>query len=306
MMLLTGSRSPGAWQLGATAFIFLLLLGVSPVSAEWALEAKFSCSDPLILRDQPLFAHSLSSSNLFELVRADEQHVHAEIDQKVVNAGQLGAGKLVTAQLFDLNPGSAAELKGILKKRADFVDFPLFVQLLPALSGYYLTATGSLVFGSIFSYLFDKAGVEKVGIDVIRNLVVDGGKIAYEFSLDSADQKRFIIKYQVAIGKETRVALLYSCTYPAIVLMHHIRTIEPAVNPKLIEESGGQWLVRNASTGNTEMKLNKDREDDDFYYFKPAGTSFFREWRVSRKGGAYQGLDDTGTWQTFYSKTEVY
>ena len=293
---------------GALAIALLAPLQVA--RADWVDDAKYSCSDPLAMNGDPATKGWFTRPAPVRRIDRDVEHKYVDIDQKVLNAGTVTIGKVFAANQTDLDKDGAQLLKLFLSKRSRNYDFPFWSQQLPALSGYVLSATGGLTFGAMFSYFFSAMGASKANIDTLESFVAEGGQLIQLMSVDEANGRQVvteIAQYRVTVGKELRNFALYSCAYPAKVVMKSVRTTNPPINPKLFEDAGGDWIMKNATTGAIEKHYTKVREDSAFYYFEENGNvppGFSKDLRISRSGAPVQRMID-GAWQNLYSNTEL-
>jgi hypothetical protein len=288
----------------------LAIVTTKPADADWINEAEYSCSDPINLSKQAFVQKWFPTQLPVRRVVKDAEHVHIEVDQKLVNDGVITVGALFTANKFEMAAGDAAMLKVYLKGQERKVDFPLWSQQITALAGFATEAAGGFVLSVLFSYFFDQMGAIKASISAVEVFVADGGEVYQIGSLNESNGRQIfseIVEYVVKLGRETRFIALYSCSYPAITVMKRVRTVTPQVNKKLFIDTGTDWVMENADTGAVERHFKKIGEDTSFYYFQEAGASpdLAQNLRISRIGGPVQ-MKIAGTWQSLYSATELF
>jgi len=284
--------------------IYLCPLWLVASRAEWPSEARFVCDDPLFIRQQSFFVSWFPRPGaVIEKIFLTEKY-QVVIDQKHVNSGEIRFGVPFMQQDVQLDRDRLSLLRLVVRKRSQDSDLPYWSTGSIKLGAYILTAGESQVVTSIFKFLFEIEKIEHARISAVEAFLAEGGELLQIGRIDSGSKGHLVatetIVYRVALGKEYRSFLLYSCAYPARIVMRKVRTVEPPTNPKIYEDVGPDWVMKDARTGAVEMHLKKTQEDSEFYYF----LSGAREYRVSRVGGPIE-LNLFGKWTQLYQKTTV-
>lgn len=292
-----------------TAFLLVLAMP-SHSRADWVSDTPSNCFDPMLIRQQNFMTSWSPLPPTVKLNGDGNSHSSVEINQRFLNDGTIKVGQLFTSNSTELDRDKAAVLTIFMKGRAHNIDFPFWAQQIPTLSGVFFTTPQGIALGILSSVLFTEVGAQKLQIDGMQAFVADGGAV---YQLGQVDQKEGnfafteIIQYRVSLGRETRHFILASCVYPAAVVARNIKTVTPPTNPKIFQDNGAEWVMKNGSTGLVEKHFKRTSVDDDFYTLQEAGVSpdLAQVLRISRKGGPIQ-MQIAGAWQTLYSTSEVF
>jgi hypothetical protein len=273
--------------------------------AEWSSDATYVCDDPLIIRQQSFFLNWFPRPGSVVLTRFLQEKYRVEINQKYVNDGSIRTGVPFTSNRVEMDSGRLSLLRYIVEKRSNDSDLPFYITDDVKLAAYILTAGETLVITPIFNFLFALEKVRHAKISLLENFLAEGGELIQLGQIEKLKNNNYIaietIRYRVSLGKETRSFLIYSCVYPAIVVMRRVITTYPPNNKMIYEGSGDNWVGKNAETGTVVDQLKKLREDDDFYYFTRSRGG---ELRISRHGGPVESLN-AGTWSPIYQRTQL-
>ena len=261
-------------------------------ASDFIAEARFSCSDPLMLKSSAIGALLPSMPSLSVDSRNPTQQF-VTFSQKDTDAGVLPLGKKFLISQTDLTAVQISSLKKLIASQANSRKIPWYVQpFLPS----------PAVFEQFFikkmaeqaqAFLFDGLSNSAVTLDTYAIFVADGGQLirsgVVTENKDIKGQYAYaeMSEYSIQLGKERRAFLLGTCLYPArgrvtkIVLTDKSGTLDT-----FAEKSQTEWLWTSPVIKRT---VNKFAEDDQNIYFQEicALTDYCIRHRINKWNGAW-------------------
>jgi hypothetical protein len=290
--------------------LFSCLLFTNSVMAEWHKTTKYSCSDPYALSTFLSSVGWFSKTPYLKFESPHQGYIYADISSSTLIEDPDVFSAFRVFEKVNLDKKKSDRLKISIEASSSNMDVSLFVQNLPSLAGYFISNTSSAVIGSMFTYLFDNIGSQKIQRSQLIPLIAAGGKLEHQTRVVSEEGKYFyssIYLYRVNVGSEERVILISACTYPANIAIRGFVT-NAGVNDKRIVLENGKWFFENLSGGGRqEGYLVKKSEDKTYIYFeaKEEFSTFYSNYRINKFGGAFQGKE-SNDWVTFYAKTSPF
>jgi len=231
----------------------------------------------------------------------------AELDAVDVHADANLLNTYKISQEVSLDAARSKLFKAHVANQEDKYSVPFVTQNLPALSGYFVSNTSSLVISVFFSYLFDSVGTAKLEAQSLALLAAKGGKLTRFSSVHFSNGlyvSNMMLVYSVEVGQETRKVIVATCTYPTRLKVRSFET-SIGVNDKRLLLENGLWYVEDLTTGDRQRgSLLPDKEDADFIYLKGQNfSSFYENYRISKFGGPFQ-VEDEGVWVNLYANTK--
>lgn len=299
-------------MLFAAASMVAVLSGTA--RADWPVDTRSICDDPLIIRQQAFFLEWFPRPGAVRLVRligAPQEFYTVEVNQKFITDGSIRIGAPFTNARVEMDAGRLAILRPLVAKRSSDSDLPFYITDEMKLAGYILTSGETKVIGSIFKFMFDRESARHARISTLELFLALGGEMIQTGQIEKTKAGDYLaietIRYRVSVGQETRSFLVYTCAYPAVIAFHGARTVG-GPNPKIFKPvDDKKWGMFNADSGNKERDYDFVSTDDDWVILRDGGAipeEMKSQMRVSRKGGPVERLSG-GAWSQLYAKTEA-
>lgn len=280
-------------------------------AVDWGVNANFVCDDPLIIRQQSFFLQWFPRPGAIVIAPFGNEKYRVEINQKYLNDGTIKVGLPFTTNVIELDRDRLSLMRYLVGKREHDSDLPFWITSETKLLPFVLTSVETGIITPLFQVLFAAEKARHQKISELEVFLALGGKLIQEGQVDRSRDGRYvateIIRYRVSLGKEEREFLLYSCIYPATVIIRGVKTVG-SPNPKIFTRNDqSTWVMTNGDTGNKERDYVMIESDDNYVILKEAGNvpeELKSQLRISRKGGPIESLRD-GTWRILYQKTEL-
>jgi hypothetical protein len=239
---------------------------------------------------------------------------YAEFSQGLINKGALVLEQPVAFETHTLSDADAELLREHLDKAATGTkllgySLSIYKAMLTYAGTVFLTPIGIAV-TALSTALAGMTGVATINSQTLLFVTAKGGSFTRSLLLTEKDGRYVAVdavEYRVPVGDEFRHALLYSCTYPAIVILNAVRTLG-LPNPKIFARVDEKtWVRKNAATDVVEVEYDVTAEDVDYVYLSEKGDipeDLRSKIRVSRRNGPIQKKMSDNSWATLYQTTE--